>query len=399
MTFPSKTSFSRVEPAILTVLPQGDNVEVSFTIKNFDDKDIDYYLCSVYASGIKQFKEWAKNHDKQKIVVGGYEATAAPETFIDPAHKIVQGPCDDFFQTMKQVGQIVRGVVSHKEIPRYDLWDYTLSDRMAPDLYPGEQAVSISTSQGCPNNCDFCQTPLMSNKFILKPLDLVQKEIDYLKAKNPKVIYVKDENFTALPDWQERLKIINQTGAMIEVFAAVNTLNEEKIKFLKENGVHLVYIGIEDLSKDYPKNNNVAEVYRLLKKYGIYTKTSLITNPLLLDTESKETEEFKKISDKLTELKPQVVLLNSLMIFRGTPLWQQYKHLVTEEVMVDYEFGKAALIQDPVRRKKFEHSMFKVVDDYYTSPFYRENVRNFFCGDNVQKFHEIEQAKWAGYQR
>jgi len=398
MTFPSKSNSSTVEPGILTVLPQGDNVEYSSTIKDFDDKDVDYYLCSVYASGIKQFKEWAKKHDKSKIVVGGYDATTAPEIFIEYAHKIVQGFCDDFYETMKQKGPIVRGIVSHKEMPRYDLWDYRQSDRLAPDLFPGETAVSICTSQGCTKKCSFCQSPPMSKKIISKPLDLVQKEINYLKGKNPKVLFVKDVNFTALPDWKGRLKILNQTGAKIEIFAAVYTLNEEKIKFLKDNGVYLVYIGIEDLSKNYPKNNNVTEVYHLLKKYGIYTKTSLMTNPLLLDTESKETEEFNKISDKLRELKPEVVLLNCLMPFYGTVDWEKYKHIVTEEMMADYEFGKAALIKDPVRRKNFEHSMFKVVNDYYTSQFYKDNVRNFHCGDNLQKHHEIEQSKWAEYE-
>ena len=110
MTFPKQDKNLGLEPSLLTVFPEGENVIYSMENDNrFNDEDVLYYMCSVYITGLNEFKRWAAKHDKSKIICGGYEPTMNPDTFTPYAFKIITGPCDDFNETMKQKGQIVKG--------------------------------------------------------------------------------------------------------------------------------------------------------------------------------------------------------------------------------------------------------------------------------------------------
>ena len=380
---------------MLTVLPQGGNVEYSHENKIFDGKDIDYYLCSVYVNGVDLFKEWAKKHEFSKIVVGGYEATITPQDFIQYAHKIVKGPCDDFFETVKQDGQIVKGIVNFKEMPRYDLHDPKNNKKSIPELMPGELLVTINTSQGCPHACDFCQTPLMFGRNILsKPLGLVRKEVEHLKTQNPDYLFIRDENFTALNDFKERLSIIGETGAKIWLFSSANTLNEEKIKCLKENGVYMVLMGLEDITQSYSKNKNIDKVSGLLHENGIYPALTYIVDPLSLDTDGKISDYFGKLSQRFKDLKPALLYGYFLLPLRGTPMYEKYRHLILDSDFKNYDFSSAFLVRDPVQKEKLERAMIQCKSDYYTSDFYRENVREFECGDQLHLTFEREKSKW-----
>ena len=104
LSFPENSTNLGLEPSILNVLPQGDNVEYSRINKRFNDSEVEMYLCSVYISGMDEFREWAMQHDTRKIIVGGYHPTMFPEAFLNLADKIVMGPCDDLETTLAQNG-------------------------------------------------------------------------------------------------------------------------------------------------------------------------------------------------------------------------------------------------------------------------------------------------------
>lgn len=105
MSFPRQDLTLGLEPSVLTVLPEVDNVEYSLKNLDFNDGDVRYYVCSVYISGYDEFVDWAGRHDRNKIVAGGYHPTAFPEEFERYAFKVVQGSCDDFFGTVSQPGR------------------------------------------------------------------------------------------------------------------------------------------------------------------------------------------------------------------------------------------------------------------------------------------------------
>ena len=66
MTFPRQDVTLGLEPSLLTVLPDGDNVMYSMENIDFDDNNVQMYACSVYITGMNEFKKWALKHDKNK---------------------------------------------------------------------------------------------------------------------------------------------------------------------------------------------------------------------------------------------------------------------------------------------------------------------------------------------
>lgn len=400
MTFPIQDTTLGLEPSILTVLPDGDNVEYAMKNIEYNNDDIQYFLCSVYITGYDEFKQWAQKHDKNKIVVGGYHPTTFPEDFIQYAHKIIVGPCDDFWETMKQEGQIVNGITSHKKIPRYDLYDVRNNQQIIPDKKPNDICVSINTSIGCPFKCDFCCSPIMCPTLMSKPLSLVQQEINYLKTLNPKFLFVRDENFPLQKDWRERLTIINQTGAKIYLFASANLLNEDNIRFMRDHGVYMVCLGLEDITVDYQKNRTLDDVCKLLKEYGIYIYLSFIVNPLKIIGKEKGKEFYTKLMGRFKELAPEMVCGNFLMPFRGTKIWDEYYAFVSEDDYKYFNSKSAFLVKNEVVRTKMEFFMFWYQWQYYTSDFYNQNIRTFAVHDTLHnRFLELYDEFIPKYKR
>ena len=106
----------------------------------------------------------------------------------------------------------IKGITTNKKIPRYDLYDIKNNQQIIPDKRFDDICTSINTSQGCPFKCDFCCSPLMCDKLMSKPLDLIKEEVAYLKQFNPKFVFIRDENFPLQKDWRERLQAINEMG-------------------------------------------------------------------------------------------------------------------------------------------------------------------------------------------
>lgn len=393
MTFPKQNTNLGLEPSVLTVVPDGDNVEyiLDYHTDTYCDDDVEYYLCSIYITGMEDFIDWSKRHDKSKIIAGGYEPTINPDDFLAYAERIITGPCDDFYATIHQEGRIIKGITSNKRIPRYDLYDVRLNQQIIPDKGVGDIVTSINTSQGCPFWCDFCCSPLMCDHIMMKPLSLVEEEVKYLRSLQPKFLFIRDENFPLQKDWKEKLALINKTGARIYLFASANLLTEENVKYMKENNVYMICLGLEDITVEYGKNKRLDEVCELLHRYGIYVYLSFIVNPIKINTDEKADEFYRKLLDRFYKLKPEMVCGNFLMPFRGTPLWDEYKELVTVDDFKFYDSKSAFLEKDPERRLKDEFDMFYYQWVYYNSSLYNQEIRKFAVHDTLHlRFLELK---------
>lgn len=392
MTFPRQDLSLGLEPSLLTVLPEGDDIFYSMENGDFDDREVKYYACSVYITGMNEFKRWARGHDKSKIIVGGYEATINPEEFLEYANKVIVGPCDDFYATLLQEGKIVKGITNYKKIPRYDLYDIGCNQQIIPDKKKDAICTSINTSQGCPFKCDFCCSPLMCDELMSKPLELIEKEVSYLKQFNPEYVFIRDENFPLQKDWKERLLAIKEMGAKIYLFASANLLDTDTVSFMKENGVYMICLGLEDITSFYAKNKKLDEACNLLHENDIMTYLSFIVNPLKVHTQEESDAFYSKLLDRFIELRPEMVCGNFLMPFRGTKIWDSYKHLVEEKDYDFYNSKSAFLEKDAVNRQRMEYEMFYYQNLYYNSEFYQENIRKFDVFDTLHlRFLELEE--------
>lgn len=248
--------------------------------------------------------------------------------------------------------------------------------------------------------CDFCCSPMMSPHVVSKPIGMIEKEVEQIKKQELKFIFIRDENFPLQPDWKERLDLISQTGAKIYLFASANLLNEEKLKYMKEKGVYMICLGLEDISVSYEKNKRLDEVVRLMKKNGIYTYLSFIVDPLKIVGREAGEEFYKKLMSRFYELGPEIVCGNFLMPFRGTKIWDKYYQHISPEDYKYYDSKTAFLVKNPVLREKMEFFMFWYQWQYYNSDFYNKNVRMFAVGDTLhQRFQELYHKFTPKYER
>ena len=402
MTFPRCDLSLGLEPSILYVLPDGDNVEYNMYNEDFNDEDVNYYMCSVYISGMEEFKQWASKHNRNKIIVGGYHPTTFPEDFKQYAFKIVTGLCDDVYETIAQKGQIVNGVLNHNHLPRRDLYNIACNQQVIPDKLPDDLCTSIFTSVGCPNNCDFCCSPIMSNKVVQRTIPEIVNELTYIRQHYYidviKYCFIRDENFTLQKDWKKRLQLIHEYMPLTKLylFASANTLNEETIKEFKRNNVYMVCLGLENINSNYTKNNNLDEVCKLLKKYDIYIYLSFIVNPLEIVGASKGEKFYTRLLKRLNELKPEMICGNFLMPFRGTKLWDEYYQFVSEEDYKYYDSKTPFLVRNKILQEKMKFFMFYYQYIYYTNDSY---CRDFTCGDTLyERFKELRKEFSKKYE-
>lgn len=404
MTFPPTNTSLALEPAILTVLPPGENVEFDLFNLDYNDNDVELYLCSVYISGMDQFIAWAMRHDKNKIVVGGYHPTAFPEEFVRYAGRIVQGPCDDIWATLAQSGQVVRGVVSNKTLPRRDLYDVANNYQVIPDKKPADVAVSINTSMGCNMDppCDFCCTPMMCERQTSRPLEMVILEAKSLVQYDPKFLFIRDENFTTQKDWRLRLEAINRIlpDTKLYLFASANTLSERTVRYMSEHGVYMACLGLEDPTVQYGKNLRLDQAVARMKKYGIMTYLSFIVNPLKIIGREEGEGFYDLLMTRLYELKPEMICGNFLMPFRGTKIWDEYYAYVSPEDYKDYDTKTPFLVRNPVVREKMKFFLFWYQWLYYNSDIYNNEVRKFAVGDTLHlRFLELYKQFMPKYER
>jgi len=404
LSFPRSDLNLGLEPSVLSVLPDGDNVYYDMKNRDHNDCNVQLYLCSVYISGMEEFVSWAQRHDTSKIVVGGYHPTTFPEDFERYAFKIVQGPCDDIWGTIKQPGKVVKGIVNHKRVPRRDLYDIKYNQQIIPDKKPKDVVVSINTSQGCAMKppCDFCCTPIMCPILLSRPLEAVEKEVRSLVQYKPKFLFIRDENFTMQKDWTERLQIIHGLlpKTKIYLFASANTLKEPALQEMAKQGVYMICLGLEDITVEYTKNRTLDQVVRWMKNNGIMTYLSFIVNPHKVIGREAGKDFYDKLMSRFHELAPEMVCGNFLMPFRGTALWDQYYAFVSPEDYKFYDSKTPFLIRNPIVREKMQFFMFWYQWKYYTSDFYNNNVRKFETGDTLHlRFLELYDQFSAKYQK
>jgi len=404
LTFPRSDLNLGLEPSILTVLPPGDSVEYDVQNGLYNDGDVRMYLCSVYISGYDEFVRWALQHDRNKIIVGGYHPTTFPEDFERYAGRIVQGPCDDISATLAQKGTIVRGIVSNQALPRRDLYEISRNQQIIPDKKSDDTVVSINTSLGCNMKppCPFCCTPMMCDRLMSKPINLVQEEAKSLVQYAPKFIFIRDENFTMQKDWRKRLEIIHTAlpTTKIYLFASANTLNREGVAFMASHGVYMVCLGLEDPSEEYRKNRNLDEVVKLLKEYHVMVYLSFIVDPLKIIGREAGERFYVLLMKRLHELGPEMICGNFLMPFRGTKIWDDYYAYVSPDDYKDYDSKTPFLIRNPVVREKMKFFLFWNQWLYFTSDFYRTKVRTFEVEDTLHlRFQELYQQFRPVYER
>ncbi|OGC04119.1 hypothetical protein A2276_05845 [candidate division WOR-1 bacterium RIFOXYA12_FULL_43_27] len=294
-----------------------------------------------------------------KIVLGGVHASALPqyiiEKYSDCFDCLVKGEGEitmlelvDACQNNKPIKGIPGVIfkpgetaVCNEERPfieDLDILPFPARELIDPSLFwPNmhnaryKESFSVLTSRGCPFNCSFCASRIISGrKYRTHSAEYVLSEIEMLKKDyGAKQLLITDDTFTMNRVRLEKIcrgMIDKRLGLKWFCFSQVNTVDKETLVLMKKAGCYNIGFGVESANKETlasmgkPINpEEAAKTIKLANKLGFKTQAFYVLGALNeTEAQAESTIEFsKKVSSTLA-------FYNMLVPYPGTKDFERY---------------------------------------------------------------------------
>ncbi|MEM5806803.1 MAG: radical SAM protein [Candidatus Aenigmatarchaeota archaeon] len=252
-----------------------------------------------------------------------------------------------------------------------------------------EPEMSIITSRGCPYNCIFCCKKIFGRVFRARSACNVVDEIEHLVNRyRAREITIVDDNFTL--DKERTIEIckeIIQRELDISWFTPngirADALDEERIKWMKKSGCHLLFFGVESGSQriinKIKKGINLKQienVVELCRKYEIDVGLFF-----MIGLPNEKEEDIKKTILFAKKLNPDIAKFGITVPFPGTSLFEE---LDKKGFIKNYNFEDYSLHSQPVFETEYLSS-----DEIMK--FYKKAYREFYLDlrHNLRQFSKI----------
>lgn len=338
-----------------TVIIVNENVErIDF------DEPADIVGITVTVDVLKRAAQISSVYRKKHIITvgGGIHITAAPESAakyfdvlcIGMAEKTWPDIVKDYENNhLQKIYRCTKGIQgSEIAAPAYDLID------KRKYLY----ANVISTSRGCPFQCNFCYSSCEAYRelYINRPISDVIADI---KAIGKKHVMFIDDNFIGNPQWtHEFLKHLRRLKIKWNAAVSANIVDMPKLMDeMKEAGCQSLFIGFESLSRESVskacKSQNQVHKYeklvRELHNRGIMINASFVFG---LDGDDKTT--FQTTLDWIIRNKIETVTSHILTPYPGTAFYEEM-HKAGRITNYDYSrYNTAHVVFEPKNMTKEE---------------------------------------------
>ncbi|MFA5042567.1 MAG: radical SAM protein [Kiritimatiellia bacterium] len=264
------------------------------------------------------------------------------QTFAELVQTVMGGKTDG--QTLKTIPGIAywEGATFVQNADRPCLADLDTLPFPDRSLFPIYTHTPIFTSRGCPYRCAFCASTRFWDKVRFHSADYIAAEIELLARQyGVNFISLYDDLFIARLERIETLiRLLEKRGLLNRIgFSCncrANLVNRNLAALLVRLGVKYVTMGLEsgdDQILRYLKGDNVTvaqnrEAVRILREHGLKVNAYFIIGaPRETGAQIMNTYNF------IRQNKPDLVEVNILTPFPGTPVWEYAKgrNLVAEE--------------------------------------------------------------------
>lgn len=209
------------------------------------------------------------------------------------------------------------------------------------DMYrPPSEAYSLilQVTVGCSHNkCTFCDM-YKRKKFFIKPIEQIKREIDFFRknVKYAERIFLADGDAMIMPTE----KLLEILAYIKEVFPeckrissyathkSIELKTDEELKKIRENGISLLYIGLESgddkVLEKINKGVSVAEhaaLCKKAKKAGFSLSVTFIVGVL---GKKDWTNHAVNTGKLISEIEPDYVGILTLRLKEGTKMYDEY---------------------------------------------------------------------------
>ena len=199
----------------------------------------------------------------------------------------------------------------------------------------------ISTSRGCPFQCDFCYNSSEAYKklYINRPIIDVIADIKTIGKRH--VMFI-DDNFIGNPNWT--LEFVRSIRPMhLKWNAAVSANMVDMLDLLDEmalSGCESLFIGFESLNENAIKNihkgqNNIRKYEKLVEE--IHNRGIMINASFVFGLDADDSTTFQTTLDWIVKNKIETVTSHILTPYPGTVVYDEF---VTNDRITDFDFSK-----------------------------------------------------------
>jgi len=301
--------------------------------------------------------QWAravKERTGAKVVFGGIDPTFFPDIALDPAvDAVLRGEAEqtladlvdrvgrgEDFHDLAGIAYARDGQLVTNPLPPvlHDLDTLPFPDKslyMSSYRYFRDYPIKFfMASRGCPHGCSYCANrglralyPNPGDYIRFKSPGYFIEEIKAaLKLTTARVIGFNDDLFTHRAKWLREFlpRFKAEVGLPFFCCARIDTLTEEKVRLLAENGCYTCWYGLEGADPAYRElmlgrkmsNDQIREGVELLHRHGILAQSYNILNlPGEGFPAALETLRFNQ------ELKNDFVVASLFQPFPGTELF------------------------------------------------------------------------------
>lgn len=306
------------------------------------NEPVDLVAITVTVDVMNRAVEISREFQKRgiKVIAGGIHITADPEGAADSFDAIIVGMAERVWgkalkdienNSLKKVYYDMENMEG-KEIvsPKYSMID------KKKYLYTN----IISTSRGCPFQCDFCYNSCTKalKTYINRPIDDVINDINALQTKH--IMFI-DDNFIGNPKWtKELLKKIKPLKLKWNAAVTSNIVDmSELLDEMKESGCQSLFIGFESInSKSIESVNKVQNSVERYEKLvdEIHKRGIMINASFVFGLDEDDASIFKSTLDWIVKNRIETVTSHIMTPYPGTKL---YSFLLKENRIVDYNLS------------------------------------------------------------
>lgn len=275
------------------------------------------------------------------VIAGGIHITADPEGTVNSFDVISVGMAERVWTKIlkdKENNSLMKIYYDMENIAGKEIVspDYDIIDKNKY-LYTN----IISTSRGCPFQCDFCYNSCKNvlKTYINRSVEDVIKDINTLKTRH--IMFI-DDNFIGNPKWtKELLKEIKPRKLKWNAAVTSNIVDmPELLDEMKEAGCQSLFIGFESINSKslesvHKVQNSVNRYEKLVDE--VHKRGIMINASFVFGLDEDDGSIFKSTLEWIVKNKIETVTSHILTPYPGTKL---YKALLAENRIVDFNLAR-----------------------------------------------------------